>query len=191
VLFIRGIPKEALANQVGIRDAVLYQPEKSEIARCKSFPYPVSAPYPDAMMRMVEQIDVFVPYGGPHGLGFIRGTTRVDPEAWFFKAHFYQDPVWPGSLGLESFMQLLKVVAMARWQNDSNSENCRFESMAVGTEHNWVYRGQIIPSDSVVVIQAVINEVDDVKKQLRAEGFLTVDDRIIYQMSDFTLRMVG
>jgi acyl transferase domain-containing protein/3-hydroxymyristoyl/3-hydroxydecanoyl-(acyl carrier protein) dehydratase len=183
--------KEALADQVGIRDVIPYQPDKSEITHCRSYPYPVNAPYPDAMMRMVDQIDVFIPAGGPHGLGFIRGTTRVDPEAWFFKAHFYQDPVWPGSLGLESFMQLLKVVAMVRWQNGSNGEDCRFESMAVGTEHSWVYRGQIIPSDSKVVVQAVINEVDDVKKQLRAEGFLTVDDRIIYQMSDFTLRMRG
>ncbi len=142
-------------------------------------------------MRMVDQISLFIPDGGPHGLGFIRGTTRVDPEAWFFKAHFYQDPVWPGSLGLESFMQLLKVVAMARWQGNYKIDDCLFESMALGAEHSWIYRGQIIPSDSEVVVQAVINEADDVKKQLRAEGFLTVDDRIIYQIPDFTLKMSG
>ena len=43
------------------------------------------------------------------------GTIAVDPEFWFFKAHFYQDPVWPGSLGLESFLQLLKYAAWQRW----------------------------------------------------------------------------
>ena len=43
-----------------------------------------------------------------------RGAIAVDPGAWFFQAHFYQDPVWPGSLGLESFLQLLKFVAFHR-----------------------------------------------------------------------------
>ena len=64
---------------------------------------------------MIDRVDAFVPDGGPHGLGFIEGSKPVDPTAWFFKAHFYQDPVWPGSLGLESFLQLLKVVAAERW----------------------------------------------------------------------------
>ena len=35
----------------------------------------------------------------------------VDPTSWFFKAHFHEDPVVPGSLGLESFWQLVKVYA--------------------------------------------------------------------------------
>jgi 3-hydroxymyristoyl/3-hydroxydecanoyl-(acyl carrier protein) dehydratase len=35
------------------------------------------------------------------------GRIAVDPSFWFFKAHFFQDPVWPGSLGLESFLQLV------------------------------------------------------------------------------------
>ena len=63
---------------------------------------------------MIDRIDGFVRDGGPHGLGFIQGSKPVDPADWFFKAHFHQDPVWPGSLGLESFLQLLKVVAMDR-----------------------------------------------------------------------------
>ena len=36
----------------------------------------------------------------------MQGGMAVDPSAWFFKAHFYQDPVIPGSLGLESLLQL-------------------------------------------------------------------------------------
>ena len=43
------------------------------------------------------------------------GTIAVDPGDWFFQAHFYQDPVWPGSLGLESFLQLLKSSPWKRW----------------------------------------------------------------------------
>ena len=141
-------------------------------------------------MRMVDHITVFNPEGGSHGLGFIRGTVKVDPDAWFFKAHFYQDPVWPGSLGLESLIQLLKVVACERWQREGNVKTGQFESMALRNKHTWEYRGQIIPKDSEVTIQAMITKVDDASKMLCADGFLTVDGRIIYQMSDFTLRMI-
>jgi len=110
----------------------------------------------------------------------------VDPDEWFFKAHFYQDPVCPGSLGLESFLQLLKVVAAERWGVTADS---RFETMAHGEEHRWNYRGQIIPTNHRVEIEAVITAVDDQIRILKADGLLSVDGKIIYQMKDFALRL--
>ena len=178
--------RQALANQVGIRDAVPYQPNKTELPRARQFAYPQQAPYPANMMRMIDRIEVLNPSGGPHGLGYIKGTAKAKPEAWFFKAHFYQDPVWPGSLGLESFIQLLKVMALEKWRNSANAQ---FESMALQQAHQWLYRGQIIPGDDEVTVSAVIKNVDNRDKLLIADGFLTVDGRIIYQMTDFTLRM--
>ena len=106
---------DALAEQVGIREAAPYVMNEAERTMAQSFPVPDQRPFPDARWRMVEQIDAFVPEGGPHGLGVIEGSTPVNRDAWFFKAHFLDDPVWPGSLGLESVLQLLKVVAADRW----------------------------------------------------------------------------
>ncbi len=183
--------KQALADQVGIREVTPYQPTTLEQQRGRAFEYPDQAPYPDDMMRMVDRIELIDPEGGPQGLGFIRGTARVKPEAWFFKAHFYQDPVWPGSLGLESFMQLLKVFACERWQNEIDPAQAEFQSLGLNRPHSWVYRGQILPSDTEVTVQAVITAIDDQEKQLHADGFLTVDGRIIYQMNNFTLTMHG
>nr|WP_279384384.1 hypothetical protein [Geotalea toluenoxydans] len=91
--------REALANQVGVRDAVIYQPTAEEEKRGRSLSYPSNAPFPDKMLRMIDHIDLFVPDGGPKGLGYVKGIKEVDPDEWFFKAHFYQDPVTPGSLG--------------------------------------------------------------------------------------------
>ncbi|MBT7950483.1 MAG: hypothetical protein HN764_02555 [Gammaproteobacteria bacterium] len=181
--------KAALADQVGIREVQPYAPNESEKERALQFSYPEGAPYPDEQMRMVNQVDCFDAEGGPHGLGFIRGTAEVNPDAWFFKAHFHQDPVWPGSLGLESFMQLLKVVAHQRWGEGNGGLKYDFQCMALGQQHSWLYRGQILPVDERVTVQAVITGVDDEQKQLVAEGFLSVDGRIIYQMNDFALRM--
>jgi len=174
---------EALANQIGIRDASLYRPAQAELARAQSFDYPREAPFPDDRFRMIDHIDVFIPDGGPHGLGFIEGSQPVDPGTWYFQAHFYQDPVCPGSLGLESFLQLLKVKAAERWGVGPETV-FRFES---SLPHRWMYRGQVLPTDHRVVVQAVITEVDDQHRRLKADGFLTVDGRTIFQMNDFTL----
>ena len=181
--------KAALANQIGLREVQAYAPSDLERRRGVQFAYPEHAPYPRRMMRMVDEIELFDPSGGPHGLGFIAGIAHVDPAAWFFKAHFFQDPVWPGSLGLESFLQLLKVVACRHWAGAGAVDTLQFETMALHKRHSWVYRGQIIPNDSKVSVQAVITDLDHDEKCLRADGFLTVDGRIIYQMNDFALKI--
>lgn len=177
--------KEALHNQVGVRDAALYRATEEEIRRGISRTYPENPPFPDRMLRMLDRIDLFVPDGGPCGLGFIMGTKDVDPDEWFFKAHFHQDPVTPGSLGLESFLQLMKFVAMERWGwREGNTI-----AVAPGRKHNWLYRGQIIPTDRRVTVEAWITGVDDKERILSADGFLGVDGRLIYRMNDFTVRM--
>ncbi len=137
-------------------------------------------------MRMIDEIEVFAPTGGEHGLGYIRGHKIVDPEEWFFKAHFYQDPVCPGSLGLESYLQLLKVVAAKRWGVSPESQ---FETVVIDEKHSWNYRGQIIPTNNKVVVEATVTAIDDDAKQLKADGFLAVDGKIIYQMKDFSLKL--
>jgi 3-hydroxymyristoyl/3-hydroxydecanoyl-(acyl carrier protein) dehydratase len=133
---------------------------------------------------MIDQVDVYVPDGGPHGLGFIEGSQAVDPAAWYFRAHFHQDPVCPGSLGLESFLQLLKVVAAERW---GVGRDTPFTTAAPDDAHQWTYRGQVIPNAGRVVVQASITDVDDRRRRLKADGFLGVDGRTIFQMNGFTL----
>ncbi len=178
--------KQALAQQVGIRDARLYQPSAGELRHARSFDYPRQPPFPDDQLRMIDRIDAFLPDGGPHGLGFVQGTKAVRADEWFFAAHFYQDPVMPGSLGLEAFLQLLKVVAVERWQPGPGAH---FEANL--GEHRWVYRGQVVQSNQQVCVQATVTARDDARRRLTAGGFLSIDGLIIYQMNGFTLRLVG
>ena len=179
---------EALANQVGIREAKPYHPTQAEIERSRSLPYPMAAPFPDRQLRMIDRVELFIPDGGPVGLGFIRGIKEVDPDEWFFKAHFYQDPVTPGSLGLESFLQLLKFAAVERW----GWREGEFLVAAVPERpHRWLYRGQIVPTNRRVTVDAWITAVDDQNRILTVDGFLSVDGKLIYQMNDFTLKIEG
>jgi PfaB family protein len=176
--------EESLSAQVGIRDAAVYRPSPSERTDARRFAFPSGAPFPDDRWRMIDRVDEFLPRGGPHQLGYIEGSVDVDPGAWFFQAHFMHDPVWPGSLGLESFLQLLKVVAVERWGGGSAVS---LTPAIEGVTHRWTYRGQIVPTDRRVTVQAWITEVDDRHRTLKADGFLSVDGRVIYQMKDFTL----
>lgn len=178
---------ESLAQQVGVRGVQPYQPAEAEVKRAKRFDFPQQEPFPAAQLRMIDTIELFIADGGPHQLGFIRGSKRVDPTEWFFQAHFYQDPVCPGSLGLESFQQLLKVVAAERWGVHAET---RFASPAQGERHIWNYRGQIVPENDEISVEAVVTEVDDARRLIRADGLLTVDGRTIYRMEGFTLRLV-
>ena len=80
------------------------------------------------------------------------------------------------------------MVAARRW---GLGPGARFESGGLGDLHRWTYRGQILPSDGLVTVRAVITGVDDDLRWLKADGFLDVDGRVIYQMNDFTLRLDG
>ena len=124
-------PPRAMRDQVGIRDAVNYHMSEEECSQAESMVFPDRQPFPDSRWRMVDQIDEMLGDGGPAGLGVIRGSSQVNKSAWFFAAHFMNDPVWPGSLGLESMLQLLKVMAVNRWGGGGSS---RFESPILGAE---------------------------------------------------------
>jgi acyl transferase domain-containing protein/3-hydroxymyristoyl/3-hydroxydecanoyl-(acyl carrier protein) dehydratase len=178
--------KEALAQQVGIRDAQPYQPSEAEIGRGRSLDYPTNAPFPENQLQMIDRIELYVADGGPAGLGYLQGIKQVDPDEWFFKAHFYEDPVTPGSLGLESFQQLLKFAAVERW---GWQEGTIISSVALQQKHRWLYRGQVVPSNKQVKVTAWITAVDDQQQLMTASGFLAVDGKLIYQMIDFTVRM--
>jgi hypothetical protein len=60
--------------------------------------------------------------------------------------------------------------------------------MAIDVPHTWVYRGQVLPTNRLVRLEAAIASIDDTARTIRADGFLSVDDRVIYQMSDFTIQ---
>lgn len=170
--------KEALANQVGLRN--VQRPSRAGPGRLLPLSGALPA-LPGPMLRMLDEVRLFE--GGPTGLGVLYGTRQVDPDEWFFKAHFYQDPVCPGSLGLESFIQLLKCYARERW-----TDAVRFKTMIPGRPHRWLYRGQYTPANKIVEVDCILTTVDDAARTLTAEGYLTRDGLTVYEMRDFTLR---
>jgi len=175
----------ALADQKGLRDVSPHVLSEAERGRSRApMRVPDTAPMPSGRWRMIDRIDQWVDDAGAHGKGFVQGSIDVDPSFWFFEAHFHEDPVWPGSLGLEAFLQLLKVYALDRFGLDASA---RFSTMPVGHEHAWEYRGQVVPTARTVTVQVHIVAVDDARGLVEAEGLLVVDGRPIYAMQRFAL----
>jgi len=175
-------------------DPAAWQPQHLEDAP-PFFPESVVGPPPIPQMamparalRMMDVIEYYDPQGGPSKLGYVRGLKRIDPDEWFFNAHFYQDPVWPGSLGIEAFMQLLKFMAGNKWPDLTS--RYRF-SLVTGTQHTWTYRGQVIPGNKQVTVEAGVTRITETPEPLiMADGFLRVDGLAIYEMKDFGIRLV-
>lgn len=188
----------ALATQRGLPAS---QAERAEIARCaEAAPLPGSAAMllaataprlPGGRLRMVDDIVAHDPAGGPQGLGRMVGRQSIDPRAWYFKAHFFTDPVQPGSLGLEALFTLLKTLARRQGLADGLASP-RFEAPAVGSVASWRYRGQVTPRTRVVVTEVAIASVmreADGSVLVVGEGALHADGLKIYAVKGFALRI--
>jgi acyl transferase domain-containing protein/3-hydroxymyristoyl/3-hydroxydecanoyl-(acyl carrier protein) dehydratase len=143
---------------------------------------------PSRALRMIDCIDCFAPDGGAHGLGYVRGAKTIDPDEWFFKAHFYQDPVCPGSLGIESFIQLLRFAAHAFWPEYRQTHTME---LLTPEPHTWRYRGQILPTNRRVEVEAMIIERQNQPCPcIKADGYLKSDGLYLYKMHNFGLRLI-
>ena len=144
------------------------------------------------MLRMIDRIDGVWPGAGAAGLGQLRAVKEVDINEWFFKAHFFQDPVQPGSLGLEAMLQALQ--AWAILQNLAQGIAApRFETIALEQKHAWKYRGQVLPQHKLVHTTLEITEqgVDARGVYVIASASLWADGQRIYEATGLALRIVS
>lgn len=184
--------EQALADQVGVptdSSARLARDQKCD--RTWNLQEPPFANGPGSMLRMVDSVTGFWPEGGQAGLGRIRAEQKIDPASWYFKAHFFQDPVQPGSLGLQSLLNVLQYFLMQSEQL-ADLENPQFQSLRLGDEVIWKYRGQVIPTSGRVIVELDILETgrDELGLYAIAEGWLWVDDIRIYHAERLGLRAV-
>ena len=143
------------------------------------------------MLLMLDRIDLFEPGGGAAGLGWVRAQKDVDPEAWFFKAHFFRDPVQPGSLGVEAMLQLLQWT-MLELGLDEGMVAPRFEPMALKEPMSWKYRGQVVPRNQRITVTLELTQRDRDARGAFARGTaaLWVDGKRIYEAVGLGMRIV-
>ncbi|NNF11643.1 MAG: beta keto-acyl synthase [Gemmatimonadetes bacterium] len=142
-------------------------------------------------MRMLDEVTGFWPDAGESGLGRIRTYQRIHADAWYFKAHFYEDPVQPGSLGLEALVQSARALMHLKGWLDT-IENPVWEHPIVDFPLSWKYRGQVVPRNDEVVTEVEALEVDVVEGEsltVKVFGTQWVDGLRIYEVPSFAIRV--
>ncbi|NMC01618.1 MAG: hypothetical protein GYA30_04510, partial [Chloroflexi bacterium] len=135
----------------------------------------------EGQLDLLERVGI-VADGGHHGQGYVYAEAIVDSKAWFFKNHFYQDPVMPGSLGVQAIQQALQAYAIHEGLG-AGLHNPIFTQIP---EHqvSWKYRGQIQPGDGALALEAHVREVRERPGEvtLVSDASLWKADRRIYEV---------
>jgi 3-oxoacyl-(acyl-carrier-protein) synthase/3-hydroxymyristoyl/3-hydroxydecanoyl-(acyl carrier protein) dehydratase/1-acyl-sn-glycerol-3-phosphate acyltransferase len=192
-------PLSAFENQAGLpindaQKALFAAPKKNEIDLV-SRPAKLCDGTARLATRFLLMLDRLVHLdldGGAAKLGAARAEKTVDRDEWFFKAHFFQDPVQPGSLGVEAMCQLLQLVMLEKSLAEG-MERPRFEAVARGTKHVWKYRGQVVPANQVIGCSLEITKVEREANGVVAfaDASLWVDGKRIYDAQGLAMRIVG
>ncbi|MDX3633215.1 beta-ketoacyl synthase N-terminal-like domain-containing protein [Streptomyces europaeiscabiei] len=145
---------------------------------------------PGPMLLMLDRVTGWWPDGGRAGLGRLRAEKDVDAEEWFFKAHFFQDPVQPGSLGVQAMYQLLQFHAVESGLG-AGLRRPRFEPVLPGRAVTWKYRGQVTPRNRKITVELEITETGETEQgpYTVAEGWLWADGTRIYHVTNLGLRL--
>jgi len=180
-------PMDALNRQVGLDT----NKAQAAIRQLPASHWPVEDAHlslPDGRMLMIDQVDYFDPSGGSAGLGLIRGYQDVDPYAWYFKAHFYQDPVQPGSLGLDALLQLM-LRGMVLKGLARNFHQPQVQYITPDQSISWSYRGQVTPAAKQVTLVMEIVSIEDYGGEVvvTASGSLWRDELRIYEVENMSI----
>lgn len=191
---------DALKNQLGIDNGKITQPwhvqngiaADSQInlldKQHRSFNAPEGQPHyrlAGGQLNFIDKAEI-VKAGGKAGLGYLYAERTIDPSDWFFQFHFHQDPVMPGSLGVEAIIELMQTYAI------DQDLGAGFKSPKFGqilSDIKWKYRGQINPLNKQMSLDVHITSVtdDNGKRIIMGDANLSKDGLRIYEVKDIAI----
>jgi len=179
--------ESALANQKGLQPPEAEETRRSQAREAAAIPEITLADAPNlprSDWRMLDTVFAADPAGGRADLGFYAARQVVDPEKWFFYAHFHLDPVMPGSLGLEALLQLARWVLHER----VGPIAAQLEPLTLDREVSWKYRGQVLRHKREMTVELEVLEIEGGEApRIRCAGLVRADGLPIYAFDDFGL----
>ncbi|MBD2203727.1 PfaB family protein [Calothrix sp. FACHB-1219] len=194
-----------LANQVGLDGGKRLKPwyQEQKIAalnlttislkdpnwRQKLYQINPSRPHYRLSEKYLDFLDelVIVEGGGNYQKGYLYAQKVITPEDWYFPCHFYQDPVMPGALGVESIIQAMQAYAL-QLDLGKSLKNPRF-GQAINHQITWKYRGQITPENRLMSLEVHISEIKYEPERITIIGDASLwkEDLRIYEIKDIAL----
>lgn len=127
---------------------------------------------PLPQMLMMDRITKISDAGGKFDKGEIIAELDINPDLWFFGCHFKDDPVMPGSLGLDALFQLTGFYLTFLGHEG--------KGRALGCD-SLKFNGQVLPENKKVTYVVDIKRVLNLKLiMVIADGKMLVDDKEIY-----------
>ncbi|WP_228837958.1 beta-hydroxydecanoyl-ACP dehydratase [Nocardia amamiensis] len=187
---------QALANQTGL-DAGRAVPTwlaENPAARLRTIDVAARRADPNAQLcarntlALIDRVDV-VDGGGRYAAGYLHSLREIDPSDWYFTRHFHLDPVIPGSLGVESVIH-----AIQEWMIDAGFADTIGDPVfriPADIPFRWRYRGQFLPTDGTVELEAHIKEVRRGPDRVTviADGSLWKPGLRIYELLDLAVEL--
>jgi 3-hydroxymyristoyl/3-hydroxydecanoyl-(acyl carrier protein) dehydratase len=143
---------------------------------------------PSGQLAFLDEAQINVD-GGSEARGYVYATNKVHPDDWYFTCHFHQDPVMPGSLGLETVTQAIQAYALEAGLAEGMQQP-RF-GLVEDHEMTWKYRGQVLSDSDQVDVEVHITGVErsggDVI--IHADASLWKNTLRIYEFKDVGVRL--
>ncbi|KGJ89673.1 hotdog fold thioesterase [Colwellia psychrerythraea] len=196
---------DALTNQLGIDNGKVTHPwfvdnktPKSDIkvidlsnSNLPLYQSPADKPHyklAGGQMNFIDTVSI-VEGGGKAGIAYVHGQRSIDATDWFFRYHFHQDPVMPGSLGVEAIIELMQTYAL---ENDLGKQFANPRFIAPTTLVKWKYRGQITPLNKEMSLDVHITDIikEDGEVRLVGDANLSKDGLRIYEVKDIVLSLI-
>ena len=134
-------------------------------------------------MLMCDRITSISKNGGKFDRGKIIAEFDINPQLWFFKCHFENDPVMPGCLGMDALWQL--VGFYLGWSGGLG----RGRAISVGQVK---FSGQILPGASKLEFKLHIKRVILRKLVLgTADGEVLCDGKLVFEAEDIRVGLFG
>ena len=174
-----GLPAEdaerALASRIGGADLLASLDAASRAA------------LPTEQLRMCERVTVRET--DDTGRTHLLGEKTVRPSEWFFKAHFYRDPVQPGSLGVEALVQLVQAHLLLEGAVTAIPDGA-FADLVSTEPSSWQFRGQVLPESKQVALTVDCAPIERTADgwSVRASGSVWVDGRRIYHVKGIVVQ---
>lgn len=135
-----------------------------------------NAQLPAPPMLMFDRITSISNEGGKFQKGLIIAELNINPELWFFRCHFHDDPVMPGCLGLDAMWQLLGFYV--GWTGAPG----RGRALGAG---QIKFSGQVLPTAGMVTYTINIKKLIMRKLVMGfADGTMAINGKEIYSAKD-------
>ncbi|NER25091.1 MAG: beta-hydroxydecanoyl-ACP dehydratase [Symploca sp. SIO1C2] len=200
---------EVLANQVGLdlgknslpwykKENTLKLPEidlnlLTQESRNKYYKINPNQPHYRLAQHQLDLLNEvkIIAKGGKYQKGYIYAKKNIKPIDWYFKCHFYQDPVMPGSLGVEAMLQAMQIYAL-HLDLGKYLKSPRFIQI-LNHKIVWKYRGQIPPQHPEMYLEVHLSKID-----IQAEKTIIIGDASlwkpnmrIYEVKDLAIGLVN